>query len=51
MRRQPFALYSQSEFDTKAVAVGADYWLDSVVPTVRAAVSRPADPADRPRET
>ncbi|MFF9019962.1 L-tyrosine/L-tryptophan isonitrile synthase family protein [Streptomyces eurythermus] len=42
VRRQPFALYSQSEFATKAVAIDADYWLDCVVPTVRAAVSRAA---------
>lgn len=42
VRRQPFALYSQSEFATKAVAMDADYWLDSLLPTVRAGISRSA---------
>ncbi|ARF55742.1 L-tyrosine/L-tryptophan isonitrile synthase family protein [Streptomyces gilvosporeus] len=42
VRRHPFALYSQGEFATKAVGLDADYWLDFVLPTLRANVSRAA---------
>ena len=40
VRDHPFQLYTEREFATRAVAVDAAYWLDSVAGTLRAAISR-----------
>lgn len=42
VRSNPFQLYNQREFASKAVAIDAEYWMDEVMPALAHAVSRSA---------